>query len=284
LGNNASWESLHFTPERMRRFIVDHLAPALAAANLAPEIWIYDQNRDQALLEWADVILGDEAAARLVTGVAVHWYQSTIDVGGEVLDAVGRTFPQHPILHTEGCIDSIGGIEPVGCWLEDDWYWRQEATDWGMHWAPEEEKAQHPAYRPFHRYARDLIGGLNHGLVGWIDWNLVLNLRGGPNHARNLCLAPVLVDSGRDHVLYTPLFFAVAHFSRFMRPGARRVGLTGHDQAFMATAVAHADGSVVAAVFNATERDQVYELVHGDQTPTLSIPAQALQTVVFPGA
>ncbi len=144
LGNNASWESLHFTPERMRGFIVDHLAPALAAANLAPEIWIYDQNRDQALLEWADVILGDEAAARLVTGVAVHWYQSTVDVGGEVLDAVGRKFPQHPILHTEGCIDSIGDDEPIGSWLEDDWYWRPEATDWGLQWAPEEEKVDHP--------------------------------------------------------------------------------------------------------------------------------------------
>lgn len=277
LGNGASWESTHFTPQRMREFIVDHLA----RADLDPSIWIYDQNRDPCLLDWADTILGDPAAAALVAGVAVHWYQSTVDVGGAVLDEVRRRFPRHAILHTEGCIDSIGDIEPVGAWLEDDWYWRPEATDWGWRWAPEAEKANHPAYRPFYRYASDLIGGLNHGLVGWIDWNMVLDLRGGPNHARNFCLAPVLVDAGRDLVHYTPLYHAVAHFSRFIRPGARRVGLAGHDDRLLATALKNPDGSLVLAVFNLEEREIRYALMHGGRSRVVTIPGQALQTVVL---
>ena len=281
LGNDSNWESTHFTPQQMRTFIVDHLAPALAHEGLDTTLWIYDQNREPCLLDWAEVILGDPSAAPLVAGMAVHWYQSTVDVGGELLDQVGRRFPHHAILHTEGCIDAIGDDEPIGAWLDDDWYWRPEATDWGFHWAPADQKAQHPPYRPFDRYARDLIGGLNHGLVGWIDWNLVLDLRGGPNHARNYCLAPVLVDSGRDHVFYTPLYYAVAHVSRFVRPGARRIGLDGHDDRFMATALANPDGSLVVVVFNLSEQDLRYQLVHGDDATAVVIPGQALQTVVL---
>jgi len=280
LGNSESWESTHFAPQQMRTFIVEHLAPALSAASLDPAIWIYDQNRDPCLLEWAEEILGDEAAAPLVEGVAVHWYQSTVDVGAELLDELGRRFPAHGVLHTEGCIDSLGD-ETIGAWLDDDWYWRPEATDWGWRWASEAERVHHPPYRPFHRYVRDLIGGLNHGLVGWIDWNMVLNRRGGPNHARNYCLAPVLVDSGRDHVHYTPLYHAVAHFSRFIRPGARRVELSGHDEAFMATALANPDGSLVVAVANLDDRATRYELVRGGQSIVIDIPGQALQTVVM---
>ncbi len=65
--------------------------------------------------------------------------------------------------------------EPIGVWLEDDWYWRKNATDWGYVLAPAEDRDDHPKYRPFYRYARDLIGGFNAGLVAWIDWNLTLN-------------------------------------------------------------------------------------------------------------
>ncbi len=281
LGNDSNWESLHFSPHQMRAFIADHLGPAVREAGLETSIWIYDQNRDKHLLEWADVILGDQKAASFVEGMAVHWYQSTDDVGSEILDQIQGRFPHHKILHSEGCIDALGHGDPIGSWLEDDWYWRPEATDWGFHWAPEEEKTNHPPYRPFYRYARDLIGGLNHGLVGWIDWNMVLNLRGGPNHARNMCLAPVLVDSGRDHVYFTPLYYAIVHFSKFIRPGARRIGLTGHDSEFMATAFANPDGTIVVVVFNLSEQDVSYQIVRGARSIRASIDGQALQTIVI---
>lgn len=281
LGNDANWESLHFNPHQMRDFIVEDLAPAIAEAELGTTIWIFDQNRDHEMLEWADVIFGDKTAAGLVEGMAVHWYQSTVDVGGENLDLVTQKYPEQRILHSEGCVDALGDDEPIGVWLEDDWYWRPEATDWGIFWAPEKDKPAHPPYRAFYRYTRDLIGGLNHNLVGWIDWNMVLNTRGGPNHARNLCLAPVLVDSGRDHVYYTPLYYAVAHVSKFIRPGAQRIGLSGHDDTCMATAFRNPDGSTAIVVFNLTEEDLIYEVVEGSTSIPVSIPGQALQTIVL---
>jgi len=280
-GNGSNWESTHFNPEQMRAYIADHLGPALKEANIDVAVWIYDQNRGAVLLDWANTIYGDEKASSFVRGMAVHWYQSTVDVCGESLDQVHEAYPRKELLHSEGCIDALGDDEPIGSWLEDDWYWRPEATDWGKFWASEAEQKDHPPYRPFYRYTRDLIGGLNHHLVGWIDWNMVLNTRGGPNHARNFCLAPVLVDSGRDEVYYTPLYYAIAHFSKFIRPGAQRIGLSGNDDTFMATAFRNPDGSFAVVVFNPSEKEVEYTVKMVDRTIPVRIKGQALQTIVI---
>ncbi len=281
LGNDSNWESLHFTAEEMAEWIAEFLGPTLEDNHPKTTLWAYDQNRGEHLKQWADAILGNERAARFVDGMAVHWYQSTNDIGAESLDYVMEKFPDKGVLHSEGCIDAIGDDEPIGDWLEDDWYWREEASDWGWIWAPEEDKVNHPKYSPFYRYARDLIGGLNHGLVGWIDWNMILNTRGGPNHARNFCLAPILVDSGHDHVYRTPLYYAVAHVSKFVRPGATRIGLSGHNADFMATAFANPDGSFAIIVFNLLEEPKTYSVDANGTQRTLEIPGQALQTVLI---
>jgi glucosylceramidase len=281
LGNSANWESLHFNPEQMRKYIADHLGPELEKAGAEVDVWIYDQNREDIMMDWADTIYGDEKASKYVRGMAVHWYQSTVDVGGEWLDKVHEKYPEKEILHSEGCIDALGDDEPIGSWLEDDWYWRPEATDWGKFWARDEDKHHHPPYRAFYRYTRDLIGGLNHNLVGWIDWNMVLNTRGGPNHARNYCLAPILVDGGRDHAHRTPLYYSIAHVSKFIRPGAKRIGLEGHDDDFMATAFRNPDGSIAVVVFNLAEDDLSYALKLDGESIPVEIEGQALQTVVI---
>lgn len=281
LGNGSNWESVHFTAAQMRDFIAGSLGPVFRQEGLGTKIWIYDQNRGQGLEEWADTILGDPEASAFVAGTAVHWYESTVTVQEESLDYVHNKFPEKGLLHSEGCIDAMGDDETVGSWLEDDWYWRPEATDWGYIWASPEQKDRHPPYRPFYRYVRDLIGGLNHNLVGWIDWNMILNTRGGPNHARNYCLAPVLVDSGRDAAYFTPLYYAMAHFSRFIRPGSRRIGVSGTPGQLMATAVVNPDQSVAVVLFNLSTEPASLTVQCRDRSIPLSLPGQALQTLVL---
>ena len=283
LGNNSSWESVHFTAEEMRYFIGEHLGPKLDAAGLDMSIWAFDQNRDHEMLHWAETIYSDEKASSYVDGMAVHWYQSTVDVGGENLDAMHGQFPNKGIIHSEGCIDNIGNDEPIGAMLEDDWYFRPEATDWGYIWALPENKKNHPKYRPFYRYVRDLIQGFNHNLNGWIDWNLVLNTRGGPNHAFNFCGAPILVDSGTNSAYYTPLYYAIAHFSKFVRPNAQRIGFDlSDDSPLWTTAFLNEDGSIVVALFNPEEQATSCTLkIKGAKQLKVAIDAQALQTIVL---
>lgn len=83
-------------------------------------------------------------------------------------------------------------------------------------------------------------------------------------------------------MFYTPLFYVIFHFSKFIRPGAQRIGLTGADDDLMATAFRRPDGSIVAVVFNLLESDKSFSIRLGDQEETrVSIPAQGLQTVVI---
>jgi len=282
-GNGSNWESTHFSPEEMKGLIRDYLGPAVRKSHPETLIWIYDQNRGKGLRDWADTILSDPETAQYVAGTAVHWYESTVSSQEDSLDYVHRKYPGKQLLHSEGCIDAMGDDEPIGVWLEDDWYWRPEATDWGYLWASEDNKHRHPPYRPFYRYARDLITGLNHHLTAWIDWNLMLNTRGGPNHARNYCLAPILVDSGRDSVYYTPLYYAMAHVSKFIRPGAVRLHLSGTTDGLLATAFRNPDQSVAVVIFNREENEAACSLTMPGERKPLSwmVPAQGMQTLVF---
>jgi glucosylceramidase len=179
-------------------------------------------------------------------------------------------------VHTEGTIDA-----EVPVWQDDDWYWRREATDWGYDWAPEEDRHLHPQYVPVYRYARDIIGGLNSWLAGWIDWNMVLDTQGGPNHANNWCIAPVIARPETDEVYYTPLYYVLAQFSRYIRPGAVRIGVAGAPESLMVTALENVDGSIAVAVLNQSDAAVAYAVTLDGRQIETSIPPSAVQTVIL---
>jgi len=236
---------------------------------------IYDQNRDH-LKEWADIILSDSTAAPYVWGTAVHWYSSTYDWYPETLNAVHEKFPDKHLIHTESCIDS-----EVPVWQDDAWYWKKEATDWGYVWAPEDEKYLHPKYVPVYRYARDIIGGLNSWLTGWVDWNIVLDEKGGPNHVENWCIAPVIVKPSMNEIYYTPLFYVMKQFSRHIRPGALRIGVDNPVDDLMVTACLNPDKTVSVMLLNQSDRAIDYQLDIKDSFADLNIDAQSIQTLVL---
>ncbi len=275
LGNGGQWESMRFTPASMAEFLKDHLGPRFEQDGIDARILIYDQNRDH-LEEWADVILGDPEAAQYAWGTAVHWYSSTIDWYPEALNAVHERYPEKALLHTEGTIDA-----EVPVWQDDDWYWRREATDWGYDWAPEEDKPLHPKYVPAFRYARDIIGGLNSWLVGWIDWNMVLDTRGGPNHAENWCVAPVIAEPETGEVYYTPLYYVLAQFSRYIRPDAVRIGIAESPENLMVTAFRNTDGSIVVALLNQSDSEVEYAVILEGRRIETSIASSAVQTLIL---
>ena len=263
MGNGGNWESMEMSPEEQRDFI-RVLGPRLKEANLETPILIFDQNRAE-MPDYTRVIFGDEIASPFAYGTAVHWYSSTFRVYEEVLDAQHELYPDKVIIHTEGTIDSVSAEAscnqqclqpPCGCeelyawWQDDAWYWEKEATDWGWDWAQNRE-VDHPMYAPAFRYARDLVVGMGHWLAGWIDWNIVLDKRGGPNHVNNFCLAPVMVDGDTDTVYYTPLFYVVKQISRHSRPGGvvLETGVEG-PVGLHASAIRNPDGTIAVHVFN----------------------------------
>jgi O-Glycosyl hydrolase len=276
LGNGNNWESMHFTPLEMADFVQNYLGPLLRKNEHTVKILGFDQNRDEELKKWTDVMFGDQAAAQYFDGTAVHWYASTFDWFPRALQYAHHKAPDKHLIQTEACVDA-----QVPRWHDDAWYWAEEATDWGWHWAPEPQKHLHPKYVPVFRYARDIIGCLNNWVDGWVDWNLILDRQGGPNWAKNWCTAPVIVDPERDEVYFTPLYHTMCHFSRFIRPGAARIGFENSDKELLMTAAENPDGSIAAVLFNPTSRAIGGKLSLRSTSTAFAISAKAVQTLVI---
>ena len=276
LGNGNNWESMLFSPKEMTDFVQNHLGPTLEANGKRDvKILGYDQNRRE-LNEWVDEMYKDEASSKYFAGAAIHWYESTYDVFPEALQYAHQKAPNKHLIQTEACVDS-----EIPHWNDDAWYWRKEATDWGWDWAPEKDKYLHPKYAPVNRYAADIIGCLNNWVDGWVDWNMVLDKQGGPNWFKNWCVAPVIVDVEKDEVYFTPLYYTMAHFSKFIRPGAVKIGCVATNEELLVTAVKNPDQSIAVVIFNPTTEKQNITIQLNSKIKNISINATALQTVVI---
>ncbi|BFP43292.1 glycoside hydrolase family 30 protein [Flavobacteriaceae bacterium GF1] len=275
LGNDNNWESMHFTPQEMTQFVQNHLGPKLEADGKGHiKVLGYDQNREH-LKEWVDVMYADEAASKYYDGTAIHWYASTYEVFPEALQYAHQKAPNKHLIQTEACVDA-----EIPKWKDDAWYWSKEATDWGWDWAPEADKKYHPKYVPVYRYARDIIGCLNNWVDGWIDWNMVLDRQGGPNWFKNWCVAPVIVDPEKNEIYFTPLYHTMAHFSKYIRPGAKRIGFNTTDESLLVTAAKNPDGTIAVVVLNMDTDPKNVELSMEGRSKQLKISPQAIQTLL----
>jgi glucosylceramidase len=236
------WDSCLYSAQEERDFVRDHLGPALARAGLSDvRIVIWDHNRD-LMVERASVVYGDPEAAKYVWGTGFHWY------GEDCFDHVQRVhdaWPDKQLLFTEGCQE---GGPHTGSWALGE------------------------------RYARSMIQDLNHWTVGWIDWNLMLDDRGGPNHVGNLCSAPILADLGRDALAYQSSFYYIGHFARFVRPGARRVLCAATRADLEVAAFVNPDGSTATVVMNRTEEALRFALTIDGAAHVAELPARAIAT------
>lgn len=241
---HQTWESCLYTPEQERDFVRDHLGPALERAGLSDvKLLGWDHNRDRIEAR-ADAMLGDPAAAKYLWGLGLHWYVSDDYAASSRVHA---KFPDKPILFTEGCFE---GGQSMGAWEHGE------------------------------GYAKQMIGDMSHWVAGYIDWNIVLDQRGGPNHVGNFCDAPVIVDTTTKEIRYGPSFYYIGHFSRFVLPGAHRIASNGGPTGLQSIAFRNADGSLVAIVLNTTDAAVGFTLAAGGDTLACSIPARSIHTYV----
>ncbi len=290
MGNDGGWESMDFPPEVEAQFIGKYLGPTFAQRGLQDvKIFGFDQNIFE-MGPYTAAIYGDSAANAYTAGMAVHWYGSTIDCFPAVLDSVHALYPDKTILHTEGCIDNLGcepwdGVtDPVGFkesgWFNNDaFWWTPSATDWAYstRWAGD----THPKYAGVHRYARYIIEGMNHWLTGFIDWNMVLDSIGGPNHVNNFAAAPVMIDYEKEKIYYTPYYYVLKQFSRSMRPGDQVISCQPSeisDQIFVC-ATKNAEGQIAVNILNTGEATS-FPLQIGEYSATVEMPANSVETIL----
>jgi glucosylceramidase len=246
------WESCIYTAEEERDFLKNHLGPTLQREGLADKrILAWDHNRD-LIYQRASTILADPQAARYVWGIAYHWYEpwSGGDPMYENVRLVHETFPDKPLIFTEGCNDTFD---------------MQRVNDWKL--------GEH--------YGDSMIHDLNNGTVAWTDWNVLLDETGGPNHVGNFCFAPLHADTRTGRLIYTNAFHYIGHFSKFIRPGARRIAASPSRSALISTAFMDADGKVSAVVMNRGDKEVPYYLWVEGQAAEVTSPPHSIQTLVF---
>ena len=246
------WESMIYTAQEERDFLKNHLGPAMENAGYGDKnIVVWDHNRD-LLTDRANVILDDPDAYKYVWGVGYHWYETW--AGGDSmhdnLAAVKESYPEIQLLFTEGTVEGF---------REDRYqYW------------PNAE-----------RYARSMIKDFNIGTVGWTDWNLLLDHTGGPNHVSNFCFAPIHADTRTGELIYTPTYYYIGHFSKFIRPDAKRVSTSSSRSVLLATSFINPDNQIATVVMNETDEAIDYHFLADMQQVTLTIPARSMQTLVY---
>ncbi|MCW3786677.1 glycoside hydrolase family 30 protein [Plebeiibacterium sediminum] len=247
-----TWESCIYTAEEERDFIKNYLGPTLQAEGLqSKKLIVWDHNRD-LISHRANTILGDPEAAKYVWGVGFHWYETW--AGGDPLwdnlRNVKESFPDKQLLFTEGCNEKFDANE----------YQR---------WSNAE------------RYGKSMINDFNCGTVGWTDWNILLDQNGGPNHVGNFCFAPIHGDTNTGELIYTPAYYYIGHFSKFIRPGAHRVSTTTSFSDIISTSFLNIDGKMVTVVMNESEKEMDYKLIIEGVHAKLTIAPHSIQTLVY---
>jgi len=121
-------------------------------------------------------------------------------------------------------------------------------------------------------------------MSGWIDWNIVLDQYGGPNHVGNFCGAPIMINTKTGYVYYTPIYYVLAQFSRTIRPGDKAVQANKYlegldDDDLHTSATINSDNLLSVQLLNTTKKPILYKLQIGTQNASISIPANAVQTV-----
>ena len=246
------WESMILSAEAERDFLKNHLGPVMAQAGLGDrKIIVWDHNRD-LMTQRARVIFDDPEASRYAWGMGFHWYETW--AGGAPMHAnvgaVHRAWPDKHLLLTEATVERF-------------------------------DPARLQSFANAERYGSALINDFNEGAEGWTDWNILLDEHGGPNHVGNFCFAPVHADTRTGELTFTPSFWYLGHFSKFIRPGAHRVEASSSRSSLMTTAWTNPDGTLAAVVMNQTDKPVDYRFFVGQDEARVAIPAHAIQTLVL---
>lgn len=185
--------------DQMAKLISEYLGPALAKRGLTKDKFKLMVGDDSLGFINAQVIpiMAKPEVAKYVSGLAFHWYTSGSLVPYDALNEVYEPFKENFefVLMTEACEGSTPFTKKVdlGSWSRGE------------------------------SYADDIIEDLMRNTNGWIDWNLAVDIGGGPNWSKNFADSPIIINAERKEFYKQPMYYALAHFSRFFKAGSRIV-------------------------------------------------------------
>lgn len=246
-----TWESCLYSGKEEADFILNNLYPALVNQGLEKtKIIAWDHNRDH-IIERADDIYSKEEVRNLVWGLGYHWYVSDEHRN---LSIVHDRYPNKHLLFTEGCVELANrnnGYSEIGLWKNGE------------------------------TYGRNMINDFNNYCEGWIDWNLVLDENGGPNHAKNYCEAPIIYNHQTKEVTFNPSYYFIGHFSRYVLPDAVRIQTeVNGNKKVLAVSFMNPNNDYVTIIQNEGRATKMTLHLEGKGTQ-IKLPSHSITTVLM---
>lgn len=241
-----SWESCNYDACEEADLLKNYLVPTFRANNIPMNFLIWDHNKDDILTRSIETLIKN-GALDYAAGIAFHWYTGS---HFENLNELHRLFTDKLLIQTEGCT-GYSNFKP------SDELFNAEL------------------------YASEIIGDLNNGVNGFIDWNIVLEYNGGPNHKNNYCNSPIMINKKHTDYIKTPSFYYIGQFSKYIKPGAKRIHFSRFTNNIQITAFKNLDNSVIIVLLNTNDFNSEYNLCYKNYYFHDNLDSHAIVTFII---
>ncbi|XP_050667067.1 lysosomal acid glucosylceramidase-like [Leptidea sinapis] len=249
--NLAPFNTLGWTPGEMGEWIVNNLGPTIRNSEFKDlNILTCDDQRVTIPLWFNILIMEHPEALKYIDGIAVHYYTDKFSPA-DILDLVTKNHPDKFILGTEACEGSYPWESPkvlLGSW----------------------DRAK--------TYVTDIIKDLNHNIVGWIDWNLCLDSRGGPNWAKNFVDSPIIVFADKQEFYKQPMYYALGHITKFVPKQSYRIAVETSKTSVKSVAFVTPRNTTVIVMYNDDDKTTV-NIKRGERALQLTLAERSIVTL-----
>lgn len=222
-------------------FVTQFLGPTFKKENINTKIWIIDHNYN--LWGRALASLESEDLRKFVSGVAWHGYIGDV----AKMTQVSNAYPQIGTHWTEGGPD-----------YKDPNY----AKDWAV-------------------WGNTFTGILRNRAKSITVWNLALDEVGKPNIGPFSCGGMVTINSKTGHVSHSGQYFALAHFSSFVKRGAVCVDSKGDISGVSHVAFKNPDGHYVLVATNSNPNAHAINIRMSDNMAKVDLPPSSVTTLLW---
>ena len=241
----SDYPGMGMSAEEQTAFVRDYLGPAFRDAKLKTKIMVFDHNWD--LIDFPIRVLSDSAAAKFAAGIAIHCYGGDVSAQSEL----HRRFPDKDIWLTE----CSGGEWQKG--------------------------------KLFPQQVGLVIGATRNWARSVVLWNLALNQEHRPFLGGcTTCRGVITVNDSVSPAVVTPTvdFTALAHASKFVKPGAYRIDSNASGAGSLENvAFANPDGSIVVIVLNSGDAAASFDIGWKGKYVSYKLEGAAAATFRWPG-
>lgn len=239
-----TWESCLYFPQEEGEFI-NYLYKNLIELDINDiDIYLLDHNRDLLPSRIIDTM---KYVTSPITGVAYHWYDHSCFNN---LTKLHELYPSFHILMSECCVELLIDKNPIG-------------------------DISHAE-----RYAYEMIMDLNNYSEGYIDWNLMLNEIGGPNHVGNFCESPIMFNRTTKELMFLPSYYYIGHFSKYLSKEHIRIETSCLKEGISAVSFIDSKDKITTIILNKENEDQLINIKINKEEYALNVPAHTIINLI----